>query len=483
MNAYVPPRQFLHNDPQPSTYTSFKYFPEYVQPPEDEDSEDTLMPPRLEANGSGTTYGPFFDAHTRFLPVFCATRNGRTTKRFVAFPNHKAALRHMQAMWRVMLRAFYGLPTRMASGKRLVNNILLIANTAALAEYYGALESILWTLAHLIYYKQPGLGKLISEQPRFFLVLGYRLRSMDIFLDAVKHLAGRIAFACTPTPDGYQYKPNSPSYLDISDFVPQAILDFVEKASKEIEAHYLDSLDRLNDAIQTPPRNGKDGPVHRLARYRIAAFLNGRIIGSRWADPVHDDYEVNRRRTVGPKLIRMLWESQALESLEELDGLLMLTGEAQMFNVDATALCKAALDILQNDPVNALLEEFCNGEDQTSSCFQCQIPRDEDEHIYYDGLGTDPLCPKHGHKAMYHATEYHTNLRTWEVTAEIERDKDTDWILSPEMFLLNTLEPGGNNTTSIARGPPTVSELKQLGILETVTVELDSTAKAKKASR
>lgn len=84
---------------------------------------------------------------------------------------------------------------------------------------------------------------------------------------------------------------------------------------------------------------------------------------------------------------------------------------------------------------------------------------------------------------MYHATEYHTNLRTWEVTAEIERDKDTDWILSPEMFLLNTLEPGGNNTTSIARGPPTVSELKQLGILETVTVELDSTAKAKKASR
>lgn len=111
IDVYVPPRQFSFTDIQPTKYAPLKYFFEYNQPSQDEEGEDEVMPARLETNRHASTYGLFFDGHTQFLPAFGGTRNGYNDRRSEAYPTHEATRRHLQAMWSMLLRAFYNLTT------------------------------------------------------------------------------------------------------------------------------------------------------------------------------------------------------------------------------------------------------------------------------------------------------------------------------------------------------------------------------------
>jgi len=477
-DAYFPPRQFSSTDVQPTKYKVFKYFPEYTQPPQNDDDVAELMPARLEATRYAATYGHFFDAHIRFMPTFCGSRSGHNASRFESFPTHEAARRHLQTMWSIMLRAFYGLTSNQGGRKHLTKNVLLIANTAALADYYGALESIRAVLAQMVLHNQPGIWKLIAEQPRFFLVLGYRLQSMDIYLDAVKHLAGRMAFACTIRP--HVYRPNAPSSLALDEYVPDSIINFIEKASREVEAHYLETMDRLNYALNQPPPANEHGPHRRLAQFCIADFLNGHIIGSQWPSGAYDDDEVNRCRTVGPKLIRLLWEVQASRNLGHVDAYLLLSDEAQVFGVSRRALRTAAWSILTSYPVNNLLQEYVNGTKQVSMCKKCKYARVFSGSVYYFDI-----CPKHGHKANYHTGEYDTSLPTWNVTTEMKRHEDTAWIMGPDDFVPNMRDITDSNSTSNthSRDPAIIGELEKLGIIDNFAVDVDGAAKARKASR
>lgn len=143
----------------------------------------------------------------------------------------------------------------------------------------------------MVYQEQPGVWKLIAEPPRFFLVLGYRLQCMDIFIDAVKHLSGCMAFGCMLRP--HVFRLNAPSDLALNGCVPASIITLIDKASKEIEAHYLDTLDRLNDTLDPPLSPGsEEGLLQHIACYRIAKFLHGHIIGSQCHPGDFGDEEV-----------------------------------------------------------------------------------------------------------------------------------------------------------------------------------------------
>lgn len=68
--------------------------------------------------------------------------------------------------------------------------LLHLTDVVALAEYHGFLPVIAVQVRELLV-NLPGFWKDVSKSPRFYLIIASKLRSYDIFSDALRHFIGR----------------------------------------------------------------------------------------------------------------------------------------------------------------------------------------------------------------------------------------------------------------------------------------------------
>lgn len=74
---------------------------------------------------------------------------------------------------------------------------------------------------------------------------------------------------------------------------------------------------------------------------------------------------------------------------------------------------------------------------------------------------------------MYHAVDYDTNLKTWEVTDDMAKHEDTDWIVRADEFNPDIPSFWVVDDDVVARETVTVEELRLLGVLESFAVRTD----------
>ena len=182
-----PRKTFLCHEAQPASYIEVYYDDSHLPP--DPRSLFIASRPIHES-----TYEPYFEAYKKMIPdigswIWSDCWILRRPRYPMSYRTHTQARSYAEKVWKAFITLLYGKDIVLDSSHGFAFGARFIATLVTYADYYGALDVISPRIERLIL-QIPSIWQFVSEQPSYFALLGYWIKSTRIFVDAVKHLAG-----------------------------------------------------------------------------------------------------------------------------------------------------------------------------------------------------------------------------------------------------------------------------------------------------
>lgn len=423
----IPRNQFLRSDLQQEDVTKLRY----TIPAGGLQAWHTVSDCITQDNpGYASTYLPFITAYSEGIPLLEADKEPRWDIRWAS---HNEALAQVSATWKLLLYLFYGVPPKV-DGPALAR-ARTVANAMALADYLQVSEDVIRPALRAFAQSIPGLWKEISANPLFFLMLGYRLHSVDIYVDAVKHIVGpkvMLPYKARIARSKIHVRPHDLNELR-SETIPEDVADFILEARYNMQDAAMEVQDYLLHRAESSHTTGEPSQLLHsrdavLARFILVNFITTGYTRRelRWPD-----YNTTRKHTYREfredentknlaAVWRTLWECKQkrnmLPMFEEKD----LYSDAALLGIHWKVLHDAMLAVARLD-LGPILDDYIVTSQATKDCGFCSAhkvtaPRNiiyEVDINSYCLNGKHGLCQIHQHHAKYHDVPYSTILHTW----------------------------------------------------------------------
>lgn len=396
--------------------------------------------------------------------------------------SHEDTRAHWTSIWSGLLLLLYGM--KLEHLRYGTHAVRTAANIFTLAKYHQCddviapgLETMLTSLSDI--------GKQVSENPEFFLVLAYEIKSVSLYIDAVKHVVGsRTLTSGVRMPSNQPFSLQHPYKPFGQECYDPAIIDFLLEARYNMLDAALQVQNELLGALEPPYKDQHDKEVPartpQIARMILMDFIaNG--YPSRYAYrpgvKAQQDSASELPLTI-PGHWSCLWQCKEASDITTVFDQRDLFADAAVFGVDWVLLGDAMLELIQQH-LASILDDYVCSPTAVSKCnfFPCNADGGS-RTISYQGqlLNGGPLrsrstvCSRHGHRAMYHDVDYSTILHTWGDADHIGSVSWWEWPESSTSYDPRTKREGLPRTSTVQAGR---EEIIALGLKEYFMVLLD----------
>ncbi|KAK5953311.1 hypothetical protein OHC33_005879 [Knufia fluminis] len=401
------------------------------------------------------------------------------------------ALFHLKATWKIFLSLLYGKQPKVLSRMKTLDSIRTVANTVALATYHQALEAVSPGLEAVLI-ALPGVWRLVPENARFFLMLGYQIKSVAVYIDAVKHIIGPRTLL--PYRDRVYNNPhNEPELAEFQDPVyPREVVQLLleartsmNDAALNIQQHMLSQIESSNSIKSIELMDGRTG---QLARLMLVNYITTgyELRSRRWPQFSTRGirYDDDKKRWEGssrtlPAQWKLLWKCKQDGDMTELFKSLDLYSDAAVFGIDWKDLAEAMLNLLKF--LDYDLDDFMNVTKSDDKCRQCKPDRkiEAKPWVYsrrsyrlqkYEHDWASSLCERHQHHAQYSDVNYSTILHTWGITEQLDKEPSYTWPPPSTEYYPQVTRP---QLPEIPTTTATDAEIIAMGLKDVFVVLLD----------
>lgn len=425
------------------------------------------------------TYAPFAQSYSKLMPLL--TSDAKTEQEYqwveptekLELQSAKKATLYVRAIWKCFISLLYGKPFASTYMSSIPKRMRFIANVVAYAHYYGVLDIISPSLEQMA--TQPnGLWKFVAENSRFSLMLGYHMKALGIYVDAVKHMVGPTLFQSSLT--------SCTMNRDVSDsfILPSEVTSFLLEAKSNMLADVQNKqqlfLRLIIEAVSVGVEccSISDTDLARAAQMILLQYVSGQC-GGRYCY----DCQFTRCKTFPERMTVLDDVIMTQDAAKLLKGL--FNGDScHTFGYSAEDLGSAIIDILCSHNIDSFLHDFCSKPDITS-CRGCRLGANDDavydEQSNSDDRDVRKVCPVHFHKSQHFDSNIYTVLHGW---GAMKYASDTDNIeywppASYEYYPKQTRASPSAAPTRLA----TPGTLAKLDLIDILMLAVDDTALAK----
>lgn len=478
-HIHCPRLQFLYSDAQEKTYFPLRYtLPVGGVRPWHTVAE--CVSRTYSANG--LTYERYMRAYWNQLP---------SLKQDVEYHvvTHQVALEHVQSVWKLLLHLFYGRrPTFEASA---IEQARIVANAMPLIDYLQVSDTLSPALADFVT-SIPGIWEEVPVNPHFFLMLGHLLKSVELYIDAVKHIVGpKIMKAYVANQGNSTTTLRRHIYEELNaEKIPEDVVDFILEARHNMHEACVEVQHRLLEWCElshtSEPSQLLHGKASFLARLILINYLTTGYLPrtARWPEALNA--HSNRRWSADkdwktlptlPGMWKDLWKWKEQGDLTDLFVSRELYNDAAVHGIHWKELHDAMLIILQLD-LGHILDDYvlstssirgCNSCTRSRECFSHRLVYEQRYDRSYDGEDVF-LCPSHQHHAKHHDVPYSTILHRW---GDVEHlNQGSTWAWPPASHNYRLHEHRGRSLHKVDTAPATREELIALGLREEFQIPL-----------
>lgn len=429
----LPRVRFHHSMPQPKTYPEWEHIPGKC-------ALDKIYLGVTNRKRRTLTYTRFFTPYETHTPTLSIDEEKNT--RYRRFTHEETRI-YCRKMWHWFLTLLYGKEIQTSKSMSLNYLTRHVANLTALANYYQALENIAPSLERLLLLRA-GIWKFVSKHPRDIMPLAYQLRSIDLDIEAAKHLIGAPQwfgssvftysdYDTTRVWDVLFMKHHWAMSSDMSNFLIEA-QHHMHESGFQMMRRLLVHIEQASAHIRG---NSKDTPKAVslaqlvLFRYVISGFIELPID----AQECTEDYMQPGTRW------KKLWLCKKVGSATQLLHDIGIGTNVHYLNVRVSELAEAIVQIIKTTDVATQLDLFMHRAGPVPTCQDCRVNNIKDsaytaahfflsctpQEILENEAPSRGLCEKHQHQARYHDGSYHTTLHTWGAGAQSGAEPTFSW--------------------------------------------------------